>query len=221
MSLFQGKIQSGGEGKKRLRIFSTLLLLIVALTLFDLFWFAWDCRAFVGGNGSEFGVLGDLPVTPDEAIVVLTGDSRRIAKAFELLRKRHSPWLIISGANKKVALAELVNQQGDSSWNIHEVWEKVVMESRSNSTVDNAKESREILNERKVHRVILVTSDYHMVRTLRIFNKYAPEFTYLPIPVPSEISREFDLFSSHTMTGLWKLWVEYLKLNYFRLLQIF
>lgn len=174
----------------------------------------------MSGTRGETGILRDLPVSSDEAIVVLTGDSGRIPKAFEILRNRRSPWLIISGANKKVALAELVNQQGDSSLNIHEVWERVVVESRSSSTVDNAVESRALLNDRKIKRVILVTSDYHMYRTLKVFNVYAPEFQYLPVTVPSELSKEFDLFSSQTVTGLWKLWVEYVKLNSFRLRRI-
>ncbi len=188
----------------------------ISVTLLDLVHFAWDCRAFMEGEDGDVARLDALPVSPDEAIVVLTGDSGRIPKAFEILRRRRSPWLIISGANKKVALAELVNQQGDSSTNIHEVWQRVVMESRSNSTVDNAVESHQLLTERKMKRVILVTSDYHMVRTLKIFNRYAPEFQYFPFPVPSELSKKFDFFSSHTMTGFWKLWVEYVKLNVYR-----
>ncbi len=209
-----------GPDKKRVKILPVFFLVAMALMFLDLFMFAWSCRSFMSGARGDNGVLRDLPVIQDEAIVVLTGDSGRIPKAFEILRNRRSPWLIISGANKKVALAELVNQQGDSSWNIHEVWEKVVMESRSNSTVDNAVESRALLNAKKIKRVILVTSDYHMYRTLKIFNQYAPEFQYLPVTVPSELSKEFDLFSSQTVTGLWKLWVEYVKLNSFRLRRI-
>ncbi len=193
----------------------------VVITLMDLVHFAWECREFMEEENGEVARLDSLTVTVDEAILVLTGDSGRIPKAFEILRKRRSPWLIISGANKKVALAELVNQQGDSSTNIHEVWQRVVMESRSNSTVDNAVESRLLLSERKIKRVILVTSDYHMVRTLKIFNRYAPEFQYFPFPVPSELAKKFDLFSSHTMTGVWKLWVEYVKLNAYRAQHLF
>src|SRR3989338_5852109 len=120
-----------------------------------------------------------------EMIVVLTGDRTRIPKAFELLRGRDCDLLLISGAGRGITLTELINQQGDSATSIHMIWEKILLESRSSSTIENALESAAIIREQRPQRVFLVTSDYHMLRATRIFKDVLPDQQFVEYPVTS------------------------------------
>ena len=128
------------------------------------------------------------PVSPVEAIVVVTGDSRRIPRALALLAERSSPLLVISGVQPGVTLHQML---GASAVLPKELLARIVVETEAVSTRDNARRTRPLLQKRHVKRVILVTSDYHMYRTLRAFESIAKEFEYVPFPVASETG---DLF---------------------------
>jgi uncharacterized SAM-binding protein YcdF (DUF218 family) len=193
-----------------------LLVAGVAWLVVDAGKFLWWAHQY--GLQAEQGLRQiPVPVSPDEAIVVLTGDHGRIPKALEVLRSRGSPLLIISGTRKGTTLTDLVNQQGDSTINIHENWNKIVLESRSGSTLENAEESANILEKYHVDRVILVTSEYHMYRAAVIFRMVAPGYDYIEYAVPSEVSDFGFAPTSHDLSAAWKLWIEYWKWFLFRL----
>lgn len=143
-----------------------------------------------------------VPVVEQEAIVVLTGDHGRIPHALELLHERGSPLLIISGTAKGISLRDLVNQQEGAIFHIKETWERIVLESESSSTIENAERTAPILAKRGIHRILLVTSDYHMGRSLAIFHQVLPDLEIFDYSVPSSL-RRFNLG--------WKFWVEYWK----------
>jgi uncharacterized SAM-binding protein YcdF (DUF218 family) len=179
---------------------------------FDFSRFARECKvhALAAANPSLAG-----QAKPHEVVVVLTGDHTRIPKAIELLRRRESEFLLISGAG--ASLKDLVNQQGDSSTNIHEVWQKIRLESQSTSTIENARNSIPLLVKANVQNVVLVTSDYHMFRALKIFQRLGPSLVYTAFPVTSDFS---DLFSRHVEKwpgGAWKIALEYAKYCLYRL----
>jgi len=186
------------------------LLFSVALVLFfqGVSKFAAVCRGYANLAPVAEGSLPPS-VSSDEAIVVLTGDRGRIPRALELLRRRQSPLLIISGGGKGITLTELVNQQGAATVNIHENWSKIILESNSSSTIENAYESGKILRERKIRRVILVTSDYHMARSLNIFKRVLPDLDFYPYPILSAYYSHPTLFSERGFNGLWQFWFEY------------
>jgi uncharacterized SAM-binding protein YcdF (DUF218 family) len=140
----------------------------------------WSSRAELG-----LGQLASV-AAPKEAIVVLTGDIRRIPKAIELLRKRDSEVLIISGTAKGVSLTEVVNRQGDASTHIHEVWDKIVLDAESTSTLENAEKSGALLQQRRLSHLVLVTSDYHMDRALAVFVRALPGRDILGFSVQSQ-----------------------------------
>lgn len=176
--------------------------------------FAWDLGAFwrvtEQYTRQAHEGMGRLPPpVPDEAIVVLTGAESRIARAIELLKMRSSPVLIISGTGKNTTLTDLANAQGDAILNIQEVWSRIVMESRSSSTLGNVEESGKLLAERKVSRVVLVTSDYHCPRALALFKKFLPQYDYVIYPVASLHEISFDAFA--------RWWGEYWKYLSYRI----
>lgn len=145
-----------------------------------------------------------------EGIVVLTGDRARIPRAFELLKRRKGEWLVISGAGRGITLTEVVNQQGDSANSIHELWERIILESRSSSTVENALESAEIIRNKHPERVLLVTNDYHMPRAATIFRNVLPNQTILEFPVSSGLMGP-HLLNERFLRFLWIVGLEYWK----------
>jgi uncharacterized SAM-binding protein YcdF (DUF218 family) len=198
------------------------LWVILLLLLAGSAWVFYDFSRFAGAC-SEYAKLarqgarlGGRPVEPGEAIVVLTGAPGRIARALELLRLRGSPLLIISGLGRGATLTTLVNRQGDSAVDIHKVWKKIVTESNSGSTIENAQESGKILLARGVTRVILVTSEYHMPRALRIFRIVMPKMEFIPYPTPSVVSELSNGLTHSSFEGWIKIWIEYWKYVVFR-----
>ena len=209
--MFTGSYQSHLMIKKRHhRILFFGIILPIALYFAGLIHFANKVKIFSKRSHTAFTQLPKQNIN-SEAIVVLTGDRRRIPKALELLRLRPSPLLIISGAGT-MSLKEVVNQQGDSAVNIHEVWKKIRLESLSSSTIENAHETERLLRPLNVKRIVLVTSEYHMVRALEIFQKALPQYEYADYPVHSDVSHLLEMkFSGKAFNGLWYLNFEYVK----------
>lgn len=180
------------------------LLLLVPLAVLGMdsfrFWMVyrfWASRAELGSGQ----LASEAP--PKEAIVVLTGDKKRIPNAMELLRYRHSDLLIISGTARGITLTDVANTQGTGSAPIHEIWDKIVLDSVSTSTLQNAENSGDLLRKRGLRHLVLVTSDYHMDRALAVFVRALPGFDILGYSVPS------DGFG-------WKVFQEYWKNMLFR-----
>jgi uncharacterized SAM-binding protein YcdF (DUF218 family) len=162
-----------------------VLVLVAFLAVADAlpFYEALGRNAMVARRGVELP-----PPVADEAIVVVTGDTRRIPRALALLAERDAPLLVISGVQPGVTLHQLL---GASAFLPKALLERIVIEAEAASTRDNAGRTRPLLKERHVRRVILVTSDYHMYRTLRAFESIAKDFEYVPYPVSSETGDRF------------------------------
>jgi len=156
-------------------------------------------------------ILGSDISHPDEGIVVLTGDRNRIRVAIDLLVQRGEQFLIISGIGKGATLTDLINAQTASIIDLKAIWEKIILESQSTSTIENAIECAKILRTKKVTRVILVTSDYHMSRSLALFKKFSPEIDYVVHPTPSEFTDALQGKMDHAIEGLYKFIYEFLK----------
>jgi uncharacterized SAM-binding protein YcdF (DUF218 family) len=190
-----------------MRLRRRLVLLLVAL----LAYLGWSVRQFVADWDaySEAGLEDRLPSWksgPDEAIVVLTGARGRIPRAVQLLRQRDDGWLLISGAGKGITKKELLNQQGDAAGGATQFWERIEVEDLATSTIENANETAKFLRDRKIQKVILVTSDYHMPRALAIFKRVYPAVEYFPYPVASSVavtagstSRVIESYAKPTM----------------------
>ena len=163
----------------------------------------------LGNKVSGQGPTGFL--NPDEGIVVLTGDRNRIGLALELLALRGSQFLIISGTGKGATLTDLINTQKASSLDLKAIWEKIILEAQSTSTIENAIECSKILRTKKVTRVILVTSDYHMSRSLALFKKFSPEVDYVVYPTISEFTEALEGKMDRAVEGFYKFMLEFLK----------
>lgn len=118
----------------------------------------------------------------------------RILAGEALLRRNAAPVLVLSGGSG------LILQTGESEALILQRWlqhergvppERIVIESTSRNTAENARETAKIAAVHGWRRLILVTSALHMPRSSACFHKAAPELDVTPFPVDYYRSRTF------------------------------
>lgn len=115
-----------------------------------------------------------------DAIIVLTGGSLRLEKGFELLSAKLADKLLISGVDKGVHLQEVLGVAGLAPAELECC---VTLGYMAEDTGSNAIESAVWIRMNDVRSVRLVTSSYHMPRSLLEFRLTAPGVTIIPHPV--------------------------------------
>ena len=122
-------------------------------------------------------LIVEAPLEQADVIVVLSGDSNgeRLKEAIKLFKQGYSSKIIISGGPlilglthagwlKKQAVALGLPEQA------------VLIEDRSESTLENAKFCLPLVKKAKFKSIILVTSPTHTRRSWRVFTKvFGPE----------------------------------------------
>jgi uncharacterized SAM-binding protein YcdF (DUF218 family) len=143
-----------------------------------------------------------------DVMVVLGGGDGRAERAAELFKQGTAPRVLVTGA-------------GDCETNVQELERRgvpasmITMESKSLTTLENAKFSLPLLREMGVHRVIIVTSWFHSRRALACFEHFAPEMKFYSRPSyldyqPKRLNREG--FSEHVnmeyakLLGYWSFY---------------
>lgn len=165
-------------------------LAVAIFTLFFLWgigflWFALDVSTMKPESSSG----------PVEAIIVLTGGENRVKTGLDLLEAGESDKLFISGVNPKTNTQDILKM-----WN-HERHEApccITLGYKAQNTEENARETKNWIEKNSIQSIRLVTSDYHMSRSLLEFKKGQPGLTILPHPVRSN-----DISVRHTK--FWKL----------------
>ena len=117
-----------------------------------------------------------------DAIVVLTGGRNRLKEAVKLLNAQVADKLFISGVFKGTSLKELQNREDVEIFNS----ELVTLDKRSTNTVENAKITAEWIKDHNIKSIYLVTSNYHMPRSMVEFRYYNPKLEIIPYPVYSD-----------------------------------
>ena len=133
------------------------LLLFVVLTL-DVIWFA---RSFLPEEPSA------AQIAKTDLVVVLTGGQGRLREAIELLKLGKGERLLISGVDPRSKLDGLLraNRIEDVS---EDIKSRISMGPFAKTTVENAVEIREAIQTYTARSVLVVTSNYHMTRALRL-----------------------------------------------------
>lgn len=116
--------------------------------------------------------------TPTDAIVVLTGDKDRIPEGLALLSKGYAPKLLISGVNpksKSKVMARVYRARINRN--------RIKLGYDAGTTIENAEETEEWVTLEDMQSIRLVTSHYHMPRSLLEFRNRLPQLKIIPHPV--------------------------------------
>lgn len=154
---------------KKFIIYSSCL--VILLWLGGLYRFAWKINHF-----------GTIPSQKTDAIIALTGGRNRIAEAVKLLEKGMADRLFISGVDKSISLDNIRNTQHlDFTQKL-----KIDVGHNASNTIENAQETAEWIKQNNIKSIRLVTSNYHLSRSLIEFREYNPDLEIIIHPVYSE-----------------------------------
>jgi uncharacterized SAM-binding protein YcdF (DUF218 family) len=131
--------------------------------------------------------------SPTDAIVVLTGGRLRLETGLELLVAGKAEKLFVSGVNPRVDRNALLRVLGPAA-------EReaccIVLGHAADNTVGNARETASWMHDEGYRSLRLVTSWYHMRRSLLEFSRAMPRVTTIAHPV----------FAGHSDRDDWSGW---------------
>lgn len=128
-----------------------------------------------------------------DAIVVLTGGRDRITMAMQLLEEGTGARLLISGVNEDISRDDLAQRFGGDGSKF-DCCVDLGFEARS--TIGNADETADWTKTHSYASLIVVTSDYHMPRSLVLLQNRMPDTALVPFSVASA-------GSSANSNGIW------------------
>ena len=152
--------------------------------------------------------------TVTDSIVVLAGGRGRIEEGVKLFRAGRGEKLFLIGVDPVVKKSDLFTEEpgGKSS-------EQVYLEKASRNTLENAIFAREMLVKQNIRSIHLITSRYHMKRSLLIFRSILPKDIAI-YPCPVSVKNGGDSWWSHG-GSLRLLFSEFYKYCMYRLIFIF
>ena len=111
-----------------------------------------------------------------DGIAVLTGGKGRINLGLELFNKNRNLRLIISGVDKKVSDKTIIS-------NDIKYKSRITIDKDSESTYQNAKIINEWVSKYKLHNITIITSYYHMPRSMMLMQTLTPTIHFYAYPV--------------------------------------
>jgi uncharacterized SAM-binding protein YcdF (DUF218 family) len=152
-------------------------------------------------------------LNPD-AVVVLAGGRGRIEEGIRLYREGKGKHLFLIGLGPSTKKSDLYKDaDGVRSG------EQVYLEKVSRNTLENAIYARELISKYNVRSMLLITSRYHMKRSLLIFRSLLPkDIAIYPHPVTSKNSTEAWWSNSGSLRLLFS---EFYKYCLYRVIFIF
>ena len=169
-----------GAARALLRL-GAAVMVAGAAWIAGLFWFA----TLIPGGAADEAIHTD-------AIAVLTGGSGRLGTGLELLARNRADKLFVSGVYRGVdvkKLLQLAKRNPDGLEGRVGIGDAI-------DTAGNAAETATWLREQKYGSLRIVTSAYHMPRSLLEFQRALPEAELIPHPV----------FPKHVKQDRWWAW---------------
>ena len=139
-----------------------------------------------------------------EGIVVLTGGPERISAAIRLMENKAAQRLLISGVHPQTTARQLRQITGTE----RDLFRCCIdLDKRAADTRGNALEARDWARDKGFTRLLIVTSDYHILRAMKEFSRVMPEAELMACPVSGRDGHD----PLHNAASL-RLWFsEYLK----------
>ncbi|MCL6708649.1 YdcF family protein [Pseudomonas sp. R2.Fl] len=132
------------------------------------------------------------PATPKaDAIVVLTGGYQRIDQAVELLKQGSGTRLLISGVNPSTS-SNQIRRMTQSSAGLFECCVDIGYEAQD--TIGNASETTRWIHDKDYGSVLVVTSNYHMPRSLHELRRLDRDTEFIPYPVINTDLKQADWY---------------------------
>jgi uncharacterized SAM-binding protein YcdF (DUF218 family) len=132
------------------------------------------------------------PTARTDAIVALTGGAERIGNAIDLLAQGYARRLLISGVNERTSRAEIARLNPGQ----RALFDCCVdLDYRARNTIGNAIATRRWIADNGFRSLIVVTSNYHMPRTLLELDHALPQVRKVPYAVVA---------SSADLQGWWR-----------------
>ncbi len=154
-------------------------------------------------SATRFPVPGSAKL---DAVFVLAGGENRIGTGLNALREGKGDQLFILGTGHSVVPESILPGYDDFP---AEFRRRIHIEGWSETTLENASSAKEIVGDRKLRSIVLVTSDYHMPRAYVALRNTIPEpVRIVVLPVRSEWKggdahwRKIRLF----LVESWKYW---------------
>jgi uncharacterized SAM-binding protein YcdF (DUF218 family) len=141
-----------------------------------------------------------------DGIVVLTGAAARIPDAIELLAAERGQRLLITGVHRATSAREIAR--------LTPLYSKffsccIDLDRSALNTFGNAIEAKRWAREHNFNSLIVVTSNWHMLRAMAEFAYQLPDVTLIPYPVISPKVKDQPWWSNLDTARL--LFAEYLK----------
>ncbi len=164
--------------------------LLIALLAVDCIFVPWFC-GFIW-FGQKINDYNDYDLKYTDAIVVLTGGRNRIAKAVKLMNNNMAEHLFISGVEKHTSLNAIVKSLKISINNP----DKVELGYDATDTIGNAREIKDWVEKNNIKSVRLITSNYHIPRSLAEIKAYN-------LPLEIELT---PVYSENVANYWWQSW---------------
>lgn len=170
------------RASRRPRLVPILFLLVASLAIYD----------FISFAGRAASTPRPVGVEADGVVALTGGSGLRIAAGVDLVSSGKGARLLVSGVHPDVTMSELADLAGGSM----ETYDCCVdIGYRAETTIGNADETAQWAAENGYDTLIIVTSDYHLPRSLLLLQAAMPDVELMPYPVrttidPSRIWRE-------------------------------
>jgi uncharacterized SAM-binding protein YcdF (DUF218 family) len=199
-------MSTASDHKSPRKRFSATGILLHALRVTAAFCLAAGAGFFIFAY--SVSVMPSAPQQQADGIVALTGDEDRIPVAVRLLAEGKGRRMLISGVNKSTRAPELINLNAADSYEARLFRCCVDLDKRALNTEANAFETTAWVRSQGFRSLIVVTSTYHMPRTLIELRQAMPDVELIPYPVKSPRLEEAWWSDARTV---WVLAKEYVK----------
>jgi uncharacterized SAM-binding protein YcdF (DUF218 family) len=181
---------------RRFGVFPALVFLLLGVVAFDFLMFARRAADSVPAATRQA-----------DAIVALTGGSGlRIAAGVGLVTAGYGERLLISGVNPDVGIDALVTLAGGAP----ETYACCVdIGYRAETTIGNAEETAAWAYEHGYSQLIIVTSDYHMPRSLILLQRAMPDIELQPYAVRTVVDPSAILRDGKSFQGVLTEWAKW------------
>lgn len=170
------------RGTKTYKIVTRLLAVTIVLGVISagsIFYFIYDYAKDTKPQKSDVMVVLGCQAWEETPSLML---EYRLNKALDLYKKGYAGYLIVSGGQGK--------DESFSEAHVMKRWlkkrgvdeSKIIEEDKSTSTFENLSFSKKIMKDRNFKTAIIVSSDFHMFRSLKLAQRLGVEAYGAPSP---------------------------------------